>query len=206
MKALARQSDLGDRGRTLLVLLTFVVALAAALAGGAAVSWASEGAAHGPDWKEWAWKIGNFAILVILLVKFLNKPLRSFLAQRTELIEKTLKEAQEAKALAEKALAEVQERLRLKDSEINEIISRAQESAKSEEALLMQQGDEMRQRILDQARSNIEQELRTAKEAIRAEAVEVAMELAEKKLREKLTKDEQIRLIEESLKRMEAKN
>ena len=41
--------------------------------------------------------------------------------------------------------------------------------------------------------------LKHAKEAIKAEAVEIAMELAEKKLKEKLTKKEQERLLEESL-------
>ena len=54
--------------------------------------------------------------------------MQSFLKQRTELIEKTLKEAKEAKELAQKALAAVEERLKARDREIGEIVSSAKES------------------------------------------------------------------------------
>lgn len=166
----------------------------------------AEEAAHGGEWKEWLWRILNFGILVFILVKFLGKPLKEFLSKRTDLIEKTLKEAKEAKELAEQALAQVEERVRLKDKEIEEILAHSRLSAGKEQDILMQQGEQMKEKILEQARSNIEYELRLAKESIKAEAAEIAIELAEKKLKEKLTKEEQIRLIEESLKRMETKN
>ncbi|MCL5023963.1 MAG: ATP synthase F0 subunit B [Nitrospirae bacterium] len=166
---------------------------------------AEEAAAHGGEWKEWLWKILNFAILVFLLVWFAKKPLKEFLKKRTELIEKTLKEAKEARELAEKALAEVEERLRLKDKEIQEILLRSQASGRREQGLLIEQGEQMKEKILEQAKNNIDHELRLAKESIKAEAVEIAMELAEKRLKEKLTKEEQIKLIEESLARMETK-
>ena len=171
----------------------------------ATYAYSAEEAAHGGEWKEWLWRILNFAILVSLLVWFLNKPLKNFLRQRTELIGKTLKEAQEAKELARRALAEVEERLKRKDREIEEILAQSQRSAEAEQKLLVQQGEQMREKILEQAKSNIDYELRLARESIKAEAVEIALELAEKKLREKLTKEEQIKLIEESLARMEAK-
>lgn len=171
-----------------------------------AVAFGAEEAAHGGEWKEWLWKILNFTVLVAVLVWFLNKPLREFLKKRTELIEKSLTEARQAKELAGKALAEVEERLKLKDREIEEILSRARLSAEKEQDLIVRQGEQMKEKILEQAKSNIDYELRLAKEAIKAEAVEVAMELAEKKLKDKLTKEEQIKLIEESLRRMETKN
>lgn len=63
----------------------------------------------------------------------------------------------------------------------------------------IEEGDRLREKILKQAKTNIDYELKSAKEAIKAEAVEIAMELAEKKLKEKLTKEEQERLLEESL-------
>lgn len=171
-----------------------------------AAAFAAEEAAHGGIFDEYKWKVVNFAILVFVLVWFTRKPLKDFLRKRTEVIEKTLKEAQEAKELAQKALSAVEDRLKLKDKEIEEILARSKESATSEKELLIKQGEQMREKILEQAKSNIDYELRLAKDSIKAEAAEIAIELAEKKLREKLTKEEQIRLIEESLKRMETKN
>lgn len=163
------------------------------------VSGGGEEAAHVPLWKDYMWKIINFGILIIILFKFAKKPFQSFLKQRTELIEKTLKEAKEAKELAQKALQEVEEKLKVKDQEIEKILSAAKRSGEEEHERLVGEGDKLKEKILEQAKVNIEYELKHAKEAIKAEAVELAIEIAEKKLKEKLTKKEQERLLEESL-------
>jgi F-type H+-transporting ATPase subunit b len=158
-----------------------------------------EEAAHAPWWKDYIWKIINFGILVIILYKFGKKPLQSMLKQRTELIEKTLKEAKEAKELAEKALREVDVRLKEKDKEIKEILAISKRSGEAERENLIQQSDKLKEKILEQAKANIAFELKHAKESIKAEAAEIAIELAEKKLKEKLTTAEQEKLIEESI-------
>ena len=159
-----------------------------------------EGAAtHTSLFKDYFWKVINFGILAFILFKFGRKPLQSFLKQRAELIEKTLKEAREAKETAEKALLKVEERLKTKDKEIEEILSASKRFGEEVRESLIQQSDKLREKILEQARVNIEYELKSAKEAIKAEAVEIAMGLAEKKIKEKLTKEEQQKLLEESL-------
>lgn len=169
------------------------------------LAFGAEEAAHGAAWKEWLWKIVNFSILVFILVKFMGKPMKEFLRKRTEVIEKTLEEAKQAKALAQKALAEVEKRLKYKDREIEEILAASRESAKREQDSFIQQGERMRDKLLEQAQTSIEYELRHAKNEIRAEAVEIAMELAEKKLQDELTPERQNKLIEESLSKIEGK-
>src|SRR4030042_1820074 len=89
-----------------------------------------------PLWKDYLWKIINFGILFFILFKFGKKPIQSFLKQRTELIEKTLKEAKEAKDLAQKALQEVEERFRTKDKEIEENLSKKDQERLLEESLM----------------------------------------------------------------------
>ncbi len=158
---------------------------------------------HGEDWKAWMWKIINFAILVIILVKFLGKPMREYFKKRTELIQKSLDEAREAKEIAQKALQEVQEKLKLKDEEIEKIIAAARASGEADKEALIKKGEEMSAKIKEQAKSNIEVELKNAKAQLRAEAAELAVKLAEKKLKEQLTEEEQLKLLEESIKRLE---
>jgi F-type H+-transporting ATPase subunit b len=160
---------------------------------------ASGGEEAVPLWRDYLWKIINFGILFAVLYKFGKKPIASFLKQRTELIEKTLKEAKEAKELAQKALQEVEERFKTKDKEIAEILSISTHPGEEVRDRLIDEGNSLKEKIFEQAKVNIDYELKHAKEAIKAEAVEVAMELAEKKLKEKLTKTEQERLLEESL-------
>jgi F-type H+-transporting ATPase subunit b len=162
-----------------------------------------EGGHHGEDWKEWLWKIINFAILFIVLVKFLAKPMKNYFQKRTELIEKSLQEASEAKELAQKALAEVEEKLSLKDREIEKIIASARHAGETERDILIEQGNEMSERIGQQAKMNIDLELKDAKAALRAEASELAVKLAEKKIRETMTEAEQLKLIEESIRKLE---
>jgi F-type H+-transporting ATPase subunit b len=163
---------------------------------------AEAGGEHGGSIMEWVWRIVNFAVLVFILVKFLNKPLKNYLQQRKELIEKSIKEAREAKELAMKALAEVEERLKVKDKEMEEIISSAKSSGEKEKERLIEEGEKLKAKILEQAKTNIEYEVKRAKETIKAEAVDAAMQLAEEKIKAKMTKDDQEKLLAESLKLM----
>lgn len=149
----------------------------------------------------------NFLILVALLV-FLMKmmDIKGFFRKRTELIEQSLKEAREAKELAQKALAQVEERLKIKDKEMEEILTAAKESGEREKARIIEEGTRLKERIVEQTKNNIAFEVKMAKETIKQEAVGIAMELAEKKLKDRLTKEEQIKLLEESLLKIEGKN
>jgi len=157
--------------------------------------------------KAYLWPVINFLILVGVMAYVLKKmDIKGFFKKRTELIEQSLREAREAKELAQKALAEVEERLKVKDTEIASIIAGAKLSGENEKARLMEEGDKLKARILEQARTNIDYEVKRAKESIKQEAVEIAMELAEKKLKERLSKDEQLKLLEESLAKIEGKN
>ncbi len=172
------------------------------------LSFASGGEGAEPSlFKAYFWAIINFLILVGLLVFMMKKmDIKGYFKKRTELIEQSLKEAREAKELAQKALVQVEERLKIKDKEIEEILKAARESGERETGRLAEEGDRLKARILEQTRNNIDFEVKQAKEAIKQEAVEIAMELAEKKLKEKLTKEEQMKLLEESISKIEGKN
>jgi F-type H+-transporting ATPase subunit b len=175
------------------------------------IAFASSGGESGGHEKtlfqSYMWPVINFIILVSVLIFGIKKAdLKGYFKKRTELIEQSLKEAREAKELAQKALAEVEERLKIKDKEIEDIVSSAKESGAIEKVRLTEEGVKLSEKILQQAKVNIEYEVKRAKEEIKGEAVEIAIELAEKKLKEKLTRDEQLKLLEESLTKIEGKN
>jgi F-type H+-transporting ATPase subunit b len=157
------------------------------------------GEEHTPLWKEYGFKIFNFVLIVAVLYKFGKKPLANFLQNRTALIEKTLNEAKEAKEAAQKALQEVEGRLKAKDAEIEAILAAAKKSGEQERNRIIEESGKLKEKILEQAKTNIDYELKHAKEVIKAEAVELAMELAEKKIKDKITKEDQERLLDESL-------
>lgn len=176
----------------------------------ASVAFASSGGEGGHErtlFEAYMWPVINFLFLVALLIFMIKKAdIKGYFRKRTELIEQSLNEAREAKELAQKALTEVEERLKLKDKEIDDIVSSSKDSGEKEKARLTAEGVKLSEKILQQAKVNIEYEVKRAKEEIKGEAVEIAMELAEKKLKEKLTKEEQLKLLEESLTKIEGKN
>jgi F-type H+-transporting ATPase subunit b len=168
---------------------------------------AEGGEAQESLFKAYLWPVINFLVLVAILAYAVKKAdIKGYFKKRTELIEQSLKEAREARELAQKALSEVEERLKVKDKEIEEIVAAAKSSGEKENARLAEEGEKMKEKIAEQARVNIEFEVKKAKESIKQEAVGIAMGLAEKKLRDKLTKEEQLKLLEESVAKIEGKN
>ena len=187
------------RGQQIRRIIFPLIIFSLAFASFAFAAGAPEEGGHASLLKEYMWKIINFAILVIILYKFGKKPLGDFLKKRTELIEKTLNEAKEAKEAALKALKQAEERVKTKDAEVKAILGAAKKSGEIERDRIIEESAKLKEKILEQAKTNIDYELKHAKESIKAEAVELAMELAEKKLKEKLTKEEQEKLLDESL-------
>jgi F-type H+-transporting ATPase subunit b len=157
-------------------------------------------------WKDWFWPVINFAFLVFILVFFARKPFAEYFKNRTALIEKSLKEATEAKELAQKTLNEVRERLNNTDSEIGQIIESARKAGEKEKEAIVADGERLKAKILEQAKANIDFELQKAKEKIKSEAAMMALELAEKQIKEKLGQKEQEALIDDYIKRLEGKN
>ncbi len=170
------------------------------------VAFAAEGREHSFAWKELIWPAINFAILVLVLVKFGKKPIKDFLKKRTQLIEKSLREAEEAKELARKALVEVKERLKNTDREIDKILTAAKKAGEKEKEAIIAEGKRLRSKILEQTRANIEFELQKAKKAIKSEAALAALELAEKQIKKQLGNKEQLMLIDGYIKKLEASN
>ncbi len=157
-------------------------------------------------WKDWLWPVVNFSTLIVVLVFFGRKPAAEFFKGRTALIEKSIKEATEAKELAEKTLKEVENRLNNTDSEIEQIIESAKKSGEKERERLVAEGERLKDKIIEQAKANIDFELQKAKETIKSDASLLALELAEKQIKEKLGQKEQEGLIDGYIKRLEAKN
>jgi len=168
---------------------------------------AEEGGEHVAfTWKDWFWPVINFAFLFFILVFFARKPFAEYFKNRTELIEKSLKEATEAKELAQKTLNEVRGRLKNTDIEIGQIIESAKKAGEKEKEAIIADGERLKANILEQAKANIDFELQKAKEKIKSEAAMMALELAEKQIKEKLGQKEQEALINDYIKRLEAKN
>jgi len=182
----------------------FIVCLsvAAMVALTVALAHAGEGGEEAATGKDWMWRVIDFAFIAGLLVYLLAKPFRSAMRKRIEDIENSLVEAKAAREEALKRLADVQARLKDKDTEIQGMLKVAEDNGKKERAALIQEGERMSEDIIASAKESIDAELLKAKDALRREAALMAVELAEKMVRENIKKEDQSRIIEEYLSRV----
>jgi len=184
---------------TLPALLTIALFAATAFAEGT-------GAEDAATMKDWGWRILNFAVIVGVLVYFLAKPLRGFLKKRIEDIAASLTDAKRARDEALSRLAQVEARLKDKDAELQSLLNIAEDNGRKEREILKAESEKMVEDVLLSARENIDAELLKAKEALRREAALMAVELAERLVKENIKKEDQERIIKEYISKVGGSN
>lgn len=184
--------------RTLVYTLS-VSALVLGLAAMGFAQEAAEGGHHansGAQMKDFMWRCIDFAALVAIAVWALKKAdVKGTLAARREGIEKTLKEAVEAKEAAEKKFAEYSTRLDEANKEIEVISANMKREGELEKERIIAEAKEAAARIKAQAEAAAEQEVLKAKGELRAEAARLAVELAEQKIKQNIAKGDQDKLV-----------
>jgi F-type H+-transporting ATPase subunit b len=178
--------------KTALCALTMV-----ALTVGLAYAQEHGGGEEGATMMDWVKRIVDFGLVAALLVYVFVKYIKGALKSRIEGIENALAEAKAAREEALKRLAAVEARLKDKDAEIKSLLKVAEDNGKKEKAQLIKDGKDLGEDIIASAKENIDTELVKAKDALRREAALLAMELAEKMVRENIKKEDQTRIVEE---------
>jgi F-type H+-transporting ATPase subunit b len=149
------------------------------------------------------WKFANFALLVGVAGYFIKKKSGAFFAGRTAEIRQGLEEAARLKKDAEGRYAEMEERLASLGVEVENLRKQAgQESAAEGERIRAEMDREM-QKIQAQAEQEIAAAAKAARQHLRAYSAELAVDLAAKRIRERLTPDSDSALVQAMLKDLE---
>jgi F-type H+-transporting ATPase subunit b len=172
----------------------------------AAAGFASEGGegAHHVDTarqlKDLAWRVLDFAVLLAIVIWALKKAnVKGSLAARQAAIDKALQEAAEAKKTAEKISAEYSEKLATANKEVDALYAAIRTEGEAEKVRIIAEAKAMAEKIREQAGQAAQQEVLKARTELRVEAARLAVELAEKAIKEKIVKDDQDRLVGEYL-------
>ena len=158
-----------------------------------------------PDPGLYIWTIVTFLVLLGLLARFAWRPLLDALEKRQEVIRKSLDDARKARQELEQVKADAAKLLSEARAEAGEIVSRT----RSEAARF---ADEMKQKartdadaLVKHAERQIEMQTARAMETIRRETVDLSVEIASKILRRSITKEDNERLIDDTLKEMQSR-
>jgi len=196
-----RITDKVTRNTILKAILTSLLVLGMAAIVSAAESGGHGGgggghAGGGAQLKDFIWRVIDFSVLAAIIVWALIKQnVKGGLKARQDEIERTLRDAAEARDAAELKLKEYTAKLEQANREIDEISATIRHEAELEKSRIVAEAAVMATKIQEQARQLADQEVQKARVELREEAARLAVELAEKKIREHITKSDQDRLV-----------
>ena len=152
------------------------------------------------------WHCLNFALLVIILVRFLKKPIRDALAGRIESIKNTFKDLDVKKKEAEKKYAEYERKLSTLEEEADRILQGFVEQGKAEKEKIIAQAQESAERIKAQAEMYVAQEVAKGKAQLQKEVADMSIKMAEDLVHKNLSEQDHYRLISEYLEKVVTKH
>ena len=152
--------------------------------------------------KDFLYRCFNFALMVGVLVYFVNKPIRKGLKERSAGIEKTLAEAEAAKQAAEAKHREYTEKLAKATEEIASIAASIRHEGELERDKIVAAAKQMAAKIEREAENKAAGVVTKARTELREEASRLAVELAEDMLKKQVSSDDQKRLVDEYMQKV----
>jgi F-type H+-transporting ATPase subunit b len=149
-------------------------------------------------------RVMNFAVLFIGLFLLLRKPLKNALNARIKGIKEQLEDLEVRKSAAEKELSRYNEQLALLDKESKKIVDDYIQQGEAAKAKIIAEAESAADKLQEQARRNIEHEFKQAEVALKEEILEKALQRAEDIVREKVSAEDQERLVDDYLKKVVA--
>jgi F-type H+-transporting ATPase subunit b len=141
-------------------------------------------------------RLVNFAILAGLLVYLLRSPLMGYLEQRGVHVRSELVRATELKKDASAQIAQIDAKMRALPDEIAALTRRGAEEIAAEESRIQAMAEHERRRLLDQAKREIDTQLRVAERELKKRAGELAVTVATERVTRTITDADQARLVE----------
>jgi F-type H+-transporting ATPase subunit b len=146
---------------------------------------------------EILWEVASLSLLLAVLVYLARKPVLNYLADRRDTIRNSIETSEKLLTDAEESLAGWQQRAAGLEVEVESIREAVRKSARGEAEGILSEAEATAERIRANARSTVEGELRRAREALRREAADLAIELAASQLRDQVTDADRDRLVDE---------
>lgn len=174
-----------------IVVLTSVVAYASG----------ESGEAHGGGkLVNLGWRIFDFVVLIGLFYWLVRDKIKEFFAGRRADIKTSLEEAASAKEEAEKKFKEYSAKLDKAGEEIKDISEMIKAQGLAEKEKIIESARITAEKMKEDAQARSEQELKKARSQLRAEAVELSVQMAEEILKKNIKKGDHENIVKDYLK------
>jgi F-type H+-transporting ATPase subunit b len=182
-------------------LVCAVVSLLLALPGAAL---AAGGGEHGSGGlinldKSLIVQLINFIILLFILQRFLYKPLLAKMEERTAAIKRSLDEAQAARADAVRQQEENAAQLRAAYAEAASIRDQALREAEEAGRKQLEAAQAQSRKLVEDTKTQLDAEIRRAREELRRETTDLALAAAEKLVRRTLREEDHRKIVADAI-------
>ncbi len=150
------------------------------------------------------WKAVNTLLMLAILYFLAWKFIKRYFINRRENIKNMVEEAKKAREDSLKALEEAKEKLEDAKYKLEESLKIAEETAKLEREQALKEAEEIAERIRKQAKETVMIEIKRGEQELKKYAVQKALEISEKLLKENMNPEVNKVLIKETLKKLEA--
>ena len=158
---------------------------------------------HGPlspaKLKDFGWRVMNFAALMVILIKFLKKPLVDSLKGRQQNIAAEFEDLESRRSDAERNYKEYEARLAGIDDELKDMVQKAIAQGQVEKERIIEEANRAAEGIKRQAEMAVQNEIAEAKRRLKTEVAEQAAVMAEEIIKKNLQDADQNKLVEDYL-------
>jgi F-type H+-transporting ATPase subunit b len=168
-----------------------------------AVAGEAEGEKHGSGVVDMIARVVNFAILAGTLGYLLRSPLANYLRDRDTQIRTDLVQAAEMKQTAAQQIEEIDRRMKALPSELEALRAQGALEIASEEERIRAAAAAERDRLLEQARRDIDLQVKIAERDLVSHAAALAVGVATDRIKKNISDDDQKRLVDRYVKQLQ---
>ena len=152
------------------------------------------------------WSILTFVLLLAILSRFVWKPLTEALDRREERIRQSLEGAEKARREAERISKEYDDKIARAREEVQAIITEGKATSEKLTKQVLHEARGKSEQIRKDAEKRIKAEKENAIVEIRKEVVSLSLQAASKIIGRNLTEEDNLSVIENSIKKMDKAN
>jgi F-type H+-transporting ATPase subunit b len=153
---------------------------------------------------DFGWRCLNFAVLVVILVKYLIPPIGKLLSDRRMAIVNQFEDLRERRAEVEESYKECEVKLSNIGQEVDNILKAAKAQAEAEKTRIIEEARRNAEDIKRKAAASVQNELSRAQRKLREDVAEQAAALAAEIIKKDFTAADQTKVVEDYLEQVGA--
>lgn len=152
-----------------------------------------------PEINQLIYSVVSFFILLFILTRYAFPPIMGMLRKREEKIRESIGEAERTRSEAEKLLEDYKKQLSEARKEAQGIIEQSKKVGESVKAEIVEKANKESKQTIEQAKSEIDREKARALSELQTKVADLTVLTTSKVIKKSLSKENHLRLIEESL-------